>query len=121
MLVVFMLSIAAVAEKIPDSAWQLGTLRSVTSETRSRVLGTLNNGTGLVGEQIRIITHYTIETAQYIYQADRTANRHDKPLNVTINGPIKFAVVGTDIYVCEDTGKVHKLVVATKTLKTETK
>ena len=117
--VLILASVIAIAEKIPDSAWQMGTLRSVTSDTRSRVLGAMNNGQGVIGEQVRIITHYAIDTAQFIYQADNTTRRHDKPLDVTINGPIKFAVMGTDIYVCEDTGKVHKMVVATKTLKTD--
>ena len=49
--------------------------------------------------------------------ADWTTNRHDKALNVTINGPVKFAVVGMDLYLVDDVGKVHKLAIATKTLK----
>jgi hypothetical protein len=112
-------TVAAIAEKIPDSAWQTGTLHSVTSDTHSRLLGMVNNGQGMVGEQIRIVTHYTIESPQYIYQADLTTKRHDKPLNVTINAPVTFAIVGMDIYLRDDIGKVHKLSIATKTLKTE--
>jgi len=110
---------AIAADKIPDSAWQTGTLRNVTSDTHSRVLGTINNGTGMVGTQVRIVWHYTIENSQYIYEADRTTNRHDKALNVTINAPIKFAVVRMDLYLQDEAGKVHKLAIATKTLKTE--
>jgi len=109
---------AIAADKIPDSAWQTGTLRNVTSDTHSRVLGMMNNGQGMVGTQVRIVWHYTIDGGQYVYEADRTTKRHDKPLNVTINGPVKFAVVGMDLYLCDDVGKVHKLAIATKTLKT---
>ena len=32
------------APKVPDSAWQTGTLRNVTNDTHSRLLGTSNNG-----------------------------------------------------------------------------
>jgi len=109
---------AIAADKIPYSAWQTGMLRNVTSDTHSRVLGTINNGTGMVGTQVRIVWHYTIDGGQYIYEADRTTNRHDKALNVTINGPVKFAVVGMDLYLVDDEDKVHKLAIATKTLKT---
>lgn len=105
--------------KIPDSAWQSGTLRNVTNDTHSRLLGMYNNGQGMVGEQIRIIWHYTIDGGQYIYDAERTTNRHGKPLNVTINGPVKFAVVAMDLYMRDDAGKVQKLAIVTKTLKTD--
>lgn len=110
---------ARAAHKIPDSAWQTGTLRNVTSNTHSRVLGVMNNGQGMVGTQVRIVWRYTIESSLYIYEADRTARRRDKALDVTINAPVRFAVVGMDLYVRDDAGKVHKLAIATKTLKTE--
>lgn len=38
------------APRIPDSAWQTGTLRNVTNDTHSRLLGMYNNGQGMVGE-----------------------------------------------------------------------
>jgi hypothetical protein len=115
--VLFVAMAAQAAHKIPDSAWQTGTLRSVTSDRTSRVVGTFNNGSGVVGEQVRIITHFTIESELYIYQADRTTNRHDKPLDITINAPVKFAIDGTDMYLCDDAGKPHELTIATKALK----
>ncbi len=108
---------AAAANKIPDSAWQTGTLRDVTTDTHSRVVGMINNGHGMVGTQIRIVWHYTIDGNQYAYQADRTTRGRKKPLDVTINAPIKFAVVGMDLYLKDEAGKVHKLAIATKTLK----
>lgn len=107
------------APKIPDSAWQTGTLRNVTNDTHSRLLGTYNNGQGMVGEQIRIIWHYIINGDRYIYEGERTTNRHGKPLDVTINEPMKFAVVGMDLYMRDDVGKAQKLAIVTKTLKTD--
>ena len=119
LIVVLLLSLTALAAtKIPDSAWQTGTLRNVTSDSHSKMVGAYNNGHGVLTEKVRTVTHYTIEAPQYIYQADRLTNQHDKPLDVTINGPVKFAVVGTDMYLNDDTGKSHKLTVATKTLRT---
>ncbi|MGO8720771.1 MAG: hypothetical protein ACLQMO_16395 [Acidobacteriaceae bacterium] len=116
---VLVVAVSYAAPKIPDSAWQVGTLRSATSDTHSHLVGMYNNGHGMVGEHIRIIWHYTIDGGQYIYEAERTTRRHGKPLNVTINGPVKFAVVGTDLYLRDDAGKVHKLAIVTKTLKTD--
>lgn len=110
---------APAADKIPDSAWQTGTLRNVTNDTRSRVLGVMNNGQGMVGTQIRIVWHYTLEGGEYVYEADMTTNRHGRPLNVTINAPVKFAVVGMDLYLQDEAGKVHRLAIATKTLETD--
>lgn len=110
---------ASGADKIPDSAWQTGKLLNVSSESHSRVVGTINNGSGFVGTAVRVITHYTIENTQYIYQADRTSRRHDKALDVTINAPVQFAVVGMDFYLRDDAGRVHKLAVVTKTLKAD--
>lgn len=94
---------AAAAKTIPDSAWQTGTLRSVTNDTQSRVFGwTSHNGVGHVGEKVSVVWHYTIEGGEYVYEADRTARQHDKPLDVTINAPVQFAVVGMDLYLKMD-------------------
>lgn len=105
------------APKVPDSAWQSGMLRGVTNDTHSRVVGMINNGQGFVGEKIRIVWHYTIEGGQYVYEADRTTRRHDKPLDVTINAPVKYAILGMDLYLQDSSGKVYKLAVVTKTVK----
>jgi hypothetical protein len=43
--------------------------------------------------------------------------KHDKPLNVTINAPVKFAIENEDCYLLDDQGTEHKLVVEKKTLK----
>lgn len=115
---VFLACVASsAAPKIPASAWRTGILRNVTSDTQSRVVGVLNNGQGVLGEKVRIVWHYTIVGGQYVYEADRTTRRRDKPLDLTINAPIKFAVVGMDLYLQDDSGKVYKLAIMTKALQ----
>ena len=41
----------------------------------------------------------------------------DKQPTVTVNGPIKFAIVKSDFYFQDEEGKQYKLVLAKKTLK----
>jgi len=65
------------------------------------------------------VTLYTIDDGKYVWVVSRRMRKkHDKPLNVTINAPIKFAVENEDCYLLDDQGKEHKLVVEKKTLKT---
>jgi len=66
------------------------------------------------------VTLYTIDDGKYLWVVSRhLVKKHDKPLNVTINAPVKFAVEGGDCYLMDDEGKEHKLVVEKKTLKPE--
>jgi hypothetical protein len=44
--------------------------------------------------------------------------KHDKPLEVTVNAPVKFAIEKGDCYLLDDEGKEHKLMVEKKILKT---
>jgi hypothetical protein len=65
------------------------------------------------------VTLYTIDDGKYVWVVSRRMiKKHDKPLNVTINAPVKFAVENEDCYLLDDQGKEHKLVVEKKTLKT---
>jgi hypothetical protein len=65
------------------------------------------------------IVQYTIDTPGYVYQANLVL-RHakDKQPPLTVNGPIKFAIVKSDFYIQDEQGKEHKLVLVKKTLKT---
>jgi hypothetical protein len=56
LITIFLLAFTdAIAEKILDSASETGTLRGVTNDTHSRLIGMYNNGQGMMGEQIRIV------------------------------------------------------------------
>lgn len=62
-------------------------------------------------------TYYAIDGGDLIYLAQRTVNRRDKPLNVTIHGNVRFAVKGSDLYLVDDYGKQHRLTLEKKTAK----
>lgn len=102
------------AVKIPVDAWQTGTLTSSEESWHSRVAGV--NGMVVGGEYP--IVHYVIDTLQYIYEAD-LALRHqrDKRPALTVNGPIKFVFVKSDLYIQDENGKEIKVKLTKKTLK----
>ena len=102
------------AAKIPADAWQTGTLVSSEESWHSRVAGV--NGM-VVGREYPTV-HYVIDTPQYTYEAD-LALRHqrDKRPALTVNGPIKFAFVKTDVYIQDENGKEIEVKLTKKTLK----
>ncbi|MGB8066047.1 MAG: hypothetical protein WCF26_29460 [Candidatus Sulfotelmatobacter sp.] len=65
------------------------------------------------------VTLYTIDDGKYLWVVSRRmVKKHDKPLNLTINAPVKFAIEKGDCYLLDDEGKEHKLMVEKKILKT---
>jgi len=106
------------AAKIPDSAWQDGTLREIKQTTRSGVVGVLNDGHGYIGDRLSAVMHYFIEAPGYTYQANwPLKGRHPRQLLVTVHGPIKFALVGHDFYIKDDEGKTQRLVFVERELR----
>jgi hypothetical protein len=95
--------------KSHERHWQSGTLVDVRAETGLRFFkGTSQRSDAML---------YTIETPQYTYVAKRTMTRRgDKPLLVTVNTPVKFALEGATVYVLDESGKEHKLTLEKKTL-----
>jgi hypothetical protein len=108
----------AAAAKISADAWQTGTLTNSEESWHSRSVGTINNGNGvLVGREYPIV-HYVIDTPAYAYEVNLVLrHRRDKRPAVTVNGPIKFAFVKSDIYIQDEGGKEIKLTLTKKTLK----
>ena len=109
-----MLFSLCLAAKIPADAWQTGTLSSSEESWHSRVAGV--NGT-VVGREYPIV-HYVIDTPTYIYEAD-LAFRHqrDKRPALTVNGPIKFVFVKSNLYIQDENGKEIEVKLTKKTLK----
>jgi len=108
---------AVYAHKIPDSEWQAGILKDMTSTTGSRTVGTLNQGHGVLVERETTTTHCTIQSPQYVYLAHlNIGKKSDLLVNVTVKGPITFAIEGSDLYLKDESGKIHKLVLESKTL-----
>ena len=124
--IVLLLSLSSVAfaEKIPADAWQTGTLKGSEESWHSRSTGMLNSSPntnlhGIAVSREYPIVQYTIETPQYVYEANLVLRRasDSQPL-ITVNGPIKFAIVKSDFFIQDEQGKQWKLVLAKKTLKT---
>jgi len=104
----------ALAAKIPADAWQTGTLVSSEESWHSRVAGA--NGM-VVGREYPIV-HYVIDTPQYTYEADLVLrHQRDKRPALTVNGPIKFAFVKSDLYIQDENGKEIEVKLTKKTLK----
>jgi hypothetical protein len=114
-------SLPAFANKVPDSARRVGTLKDVTQEERSSTSGTMNNGHGSLHGSNYSVPHYIIETDTYIYEVEHTRGHARKKAHmpVTVNGPIKFAIVNLDFYVQDEQGQEYKMDVVKKTLKTQ--
>lgn len=117
LLTLLLLTAAADAAKTPVAAWQTGTLTDTQESWHSKTVGTLNNGHGmLVGREYPIV-HYTIDAPPYVYEADLVLkHRHDKQPTLTVNGPIKFAFVKSDLYIQDEQGKEIRLTLTKKTL-----
>jgi hypothetical protein len=65
------------------------------------------------------VTVYTIDDGKYLWVVSRRmVKKHDKPLELTVNAPVKFAIEKGDCYLLDDEGKEHKLMVEKKILKT---
>lgn len=65
------------------------------------------------------VTLYTIDDGKYLWVVSRRiTKKHEKPLDLTVNAPVRFAIEKSDCYLLDDEGKEHKLVVEKKTLKT---
>jgi len=116
-LIAILLSLLATpsfAAKIPADAWQTGTLVSSEESWHSRVAGV--NGM-VVGREYPIV-HYVIDTPQYTYEADLALkHQREKRPALTVNGPIKFAFVKSDLYIQDENGKEIGVKLTKKTLK----
>jgi hypothetical protein len=55
-----------------DRDWQSGTLIDVSSQTGSRLVGTINNGQGDLIQRRNDATFYQIQTPEFTYVAKRT-------------------------------------------------
>ena len=64
--------------------------------------------------------YYLIDDGEkYVYLVRRSmTSRGDKPIPLTVNAPIKFAIDGSDLLLLDEKGKQHRLAIEKKTLKT---
>jgi hypothetical protein len=66
----------------------------------------------------RVYETFIIEGDTYAYVAqERLRWRWSKPANLTVNGPVKYAVEKRKLYVIDDDGKEHEMEVMKRILK----
>jgi hypothetical protein len=111
-------SAPCVAEKIHDSDWKTGKLTDVRFEKDSRIMGVANRNSGVLTQRRNDSTYYEIDAGDLMYVVKQTLrHRGDKQLKLTVNAPVKFAIVKDDFYLLDEDGKQQKLSIEKKTLK----
>jgi hypothetical protein len=65
-----------------------------------------------------VFAHFQIEGLTLTYLAsERLSWRWSKAANLTVNGPVKFAVEGRKLFVIDEDGKEHEMQIIAKTLR----
>ena len=59
---------------------------------------------------------FVIETDTLTYTVSEIV-RGGKPANLTVNGPVKFAIEGTTLYLMDESGKEHRTEIMKKVLR----
>jgi hypothetical protein len=66
----------------------------------------------------RVFETFVIEGDKYVYLGqERLRWRWSKAANVTVNGPVKYAVEKRKLYVLDEDGKEHEMEIVKKTLR----
>lgn len=66
----------------------------------------------------RVYQDYVIETDQYVYIAEeRLRWRWSKPANLTVNGPVQYAIEKNKMFILDEDAKEHEARVVKKILK----
>lgn len=66
----------------------------------------------------RVFETFVLEGDKYVYLAqERLRWRWSKAANVTVNGPVKYAVEKRKLFVMDDDGKEHEMEIVKKTLR----
>ena len=100
--------------KDKERAWQDGILLDSSTEKGTRLVGNEYGVTTLRND----VMYYQIDSEKMAYVVARTLrSRRDKPLEVTINGNVQFAIDGSTCYLRDEKGKEHKLSVEKKIAK----
>lgn len=63
---------------------------------------------------------YVIEAGQYVYMCQqRLRGRRSKPVVLTVNGPVQFAIEKDSLYIKDEDGREHETKIVKKILKTD--
>jgi hypothetical protein len=125
-----LLASATAADRQRD--WQTG--KVLDSERNRYFVGTIGNANTTGTAQIngdngtyqgsttsslyKVYETFLIEGDNYAYLAqERLRWRWSKPANLTVNGPVKYAVEKRKLFVVDEDGKEHEMEIVKKTLK----
>jgi len=111
-----LLSFAAVVSAETKRDWKDGTWRDSNRVTDTR--GAVAVGTSVVLAR-RVVQQFVIETSEYLYVVEQRLKGKAKPLPMTVNGPVRYAIDKDTVYVISEDGKEYKLDLTKKTLKTD--
>lgn len=110
-----LLQTSVVAKDKKPIDWHTGTLLDSATERGSKIVGDKDG----ITELRRDNAYYQIDDGEkYVYVVRRSmTNRRDKPLPLTVNGPVQFALDGNDLLLLDEKGKQHRLAIEKKILK----
>jgi hypothetical protein len=110
------------AGKVLDSErsrYFAGTVGNTSTNGHINDNGSYNGNTNTSETAVyRVYQDFLIEGDKYAYLAQEHIKwRWSKAANLTVNGPVKYAVEGRKLYVIDDDGKEHEMEITKKTLK----
>jgi hypothetical protein len=109
------ISLSVMAKDKKPLEWRTGTLLDSSTERGTRHVPINGNIQEMRNDQ----SYYEIDDGEkYVYVVRRSmTSRWDKPIPLTVNAPIKFAIDGSDLLLLDEKGKQHRLAIEKKTLK----
>jgi hypothetical protein len=131
-LVLFALMVALLFGSPKQRDWQTGKVLDTNRQRyfagtvgNSNTNGTVDssgnyhgNSSGGETAVYRVFETFVIEGEQYVYLAqERLRWRWSRPANVTVNGPVKYAVEKRKLYVMDEDNKEHEMEIVKKTLR----
>jgi hypothetical protein len=110
-----MVFLAAQGKDKKPIEWHTGTLLDSTTQRGTRLVADKDGAY----EARRDNSFYEIDDGEkYVYVVRRSMTaRWDKPIRLTINGPVQFALAGDDMLLLDEKGKQHRLAIEKRILK----
>lgn len=112
----------ALGLKIPDSAWQKGTLADIQNEQRNGISGVQYGEYAQLHGGTYIVRHFIVETPDMRYDfvpVPDTAIRIGRgKYSYVVNTTVPFAIHKSTVYIKDADGKIGRFRIEKQTLKT---
>lgn len=106
LLSILLLSVSAFAGRFPESAWKTGVLKRVSTDPVAPASDRAGKKAFRHGYAV---TYYFIESGDYLYEGETLHRKNHKDFSVDVNAPVKFLLTDSDLYLRDNKGKQHKL------------